>query len=168
MIYNNNLYYDNIYYYYESWKNMLIRLIIIFFGALTYYSYIYYYTSIIKYYTPVHVIFDFPIQYFIEKNILLIFTAIFFNDMLFTNEENLEKRFLADVSGDIGSIIGFLIYLEIIELNFCKLNYNLKNNIIKRGEIDYIESVFPSRNIALNNLMNDIYIDDKRTESIQY
>ena len=42
-----------------------------------------------------------------------------------------------DISGDIASIIGFLIYLEIIELNFCKLNYNLKKNIISRGENDY-------------------------------
>ena len=30
------------------------------------------------------------------------------------------------------SIISCLIYLEIIELNFCNLNYNLKKNIIKR------------------------------------
>ena len=146
---------------------MLIRLIIIFLGLLTYFFYIYYYTSIIKYYTPVHVIFAFPIQYFIEKNILLIFTAIFFNDMLF-NGDNLGYRFLADVSGDIGSIIGFLIYLEIIELNFCKLNYDLKKNITKRGEIDYNDSVFPSRSIVLNNLKSDIYIDEKRTDSNQY
>ena len=30
------------------------------------------------------------------------------------------------------SIISCLIYLEIIELNFCNLDYNLKKNIIKR------------------------------------
>ena len=38
-----------------------------------------------------------------------------------------------DESGDIISIIGFLIYLEIIELHFCNLDYNLKNNIINRS-----------------------------------
>ena len=39
----------------------------------------------------------------------------------------------ATISGDIICIIGFLIYLEIIELNFCNLNYNLKKNIAQRG-----------------------------------
>ena len=91
---------------------------------------------IIKLYTPIHVIFSFPIQYFIEKNFLLVFTSIFFRNDLFTEENQLEK-FLLDVSGDIISIFGFLIYLEIIELNFCKLNYNLKKNISARSEHDY-------------------------------
>ena len=47
---------------------------------------------------------------------------------------------MLDESGDIGSIIGFLIYLEIIELNFCGFNFNLKKNIIERSKIDYIKS----------------------------
>ena len=63
---------------------------------------------------------------------MLIFTAIFFRSHLFSEENQLEK-FLLDISGDIASIIGFLIYLEIIELNFCNLNYDLKENIIKRS-----------------------------------
>ena len=32
---------------------------------------------------------------------------------------------------------GLLIYLEIIELNFCNLNYNLKKAIIDRSIKDY-------------------------------
>ena len=51
-----------------------------------------------------------------------------------------------DISGDITSIIGFLIYLEIIELNFCGLSFNLKKYIILRGEKDYRHSV------ALDNM----------------
>ena len=38
-----------------------------------------------------------------------------------------------DISGDTFCIIGLLIYFEIIELNFCELNYDLKMNIAKRG-----------------------------------
>ena len=136
MSYNNELYYDNFFNYYESGKNLLVRLIIILLGLLTYFSYVYYYTLIIKYFTPIHVIFSFPIQFFIEKTFLLIFTAVFFREMLF-NGENLTSRFLADESGDIASIIGFLIYLEMIELNFCGLNFNLKKNIIIRSESEY-------------------------------
>ena len=44
-----------------------------------------------------------------------------------------------DEFGDFFSIIGFLIYLEIIELHFCNLDYNLKNNIIKRSNTEIQE-----------------------------
>ena len=134
--YNNKMYYDEFLNYIESGKNMLVRLIVIVLGMITFFFNKFFYTLIIKYYTPIHVIFSFPIQFFIEKTFLLIFTAIFFNDELFSKEKQLHK-FLLDVSGDIASIIGFLIYLEIIELNFCGLNYNLKKNIIDRGEDEY-------------------------------
>ena len=45
-------------------------------------------------------------------------------------------KFFLDVSGDICSFIGFLIYLEIIELKIFKLNYNTRKNIIKRRQED--------------------------------
>ena len=121
--YNDNLYYDEIHSYIESSKNMSARLIIIVLGIISFFCNKFFYTLIIKNYTPIHVIFSFPMQFFIEKTFLLIFTAIFFRSHLFSEENQLEK-FLLDISGDIASIIGFLIYLEIIELNFCKLNYN--------------------------------------------
>ena len=109
MIHNEKLYYDNFYNFYESGKNMLVRLIIIFFGALTYFSNVYYCTMIIKYFTPIRVTFSFPIQFFIEKTVLLILSAIFFRENLF-NGKNLAQKFLLDGSGDVASIIGFLIY----------------------------------------------------------
>ena len=40
---------------------------------------------------------------------------------------------LLDIIGDIFSLLGFLIYLEIIVLNFCKIDYNIKENIAKRS-----------------------------------
>ena len=139
------MYYDHILNYYESWKNILVRLIVIVLGMITFFLHKFFYTLIIKRYTPIHVIFSFPIQFFIEKTFLLIFTAIFFINHLFAKENQL-KKFLLDESGDIASIIGFLIYLEMIELNFWGfnynlkkniINYNLKKNIINRGEDDY-------------------------------
>lgn len=45
-------------------------------------------------------------------------------------------KFCLDLSGDLFSFIGFLMYLEIIELKFGNYDYNLKVNIIKRGIID--------------------------------
>ena len=138
--YNDKSYYDEIHSYIESSKNMSARLIIIVLGIISFFCNKFFYTLIIKNYTPIHVIFSFPMQFFIEKTFLLIFTAIFFRSHLFSEENQLEK-FLLDISGDIVSIFGFLIYLEIIELNFCKLNYNLKKNIISRGENDYKFSI---------------------------
>ena len=38
--------------------------------------------------------------------------------------------------GDFFALIVFLIYLEIIELNFCQLDYNIRINIIKRSNED--------------------------------
>ena len=106
----------------------------------------FFYTLIIKRYTPIHVIFSFPIQFFIEKTFLLIFTSVFYIDQLFKKENQLQK-FLLDESGDIASIFGFLIYLEMIELNFCGLDYNLKKNIIIRGEEDFRISVIDNNEI---------------------
>ena len=45
------------------------------------------------------------------------------------------------------SVLGNLIYLELIELNFCRLNYNLKKNILKRSKEDSV--------IELNNDMEE-------------
>ena len=154
----NELYYDNWDSYYISGKNMLVRLIIIVFGLLTYFANKYYMTLIIKNYTPIHVIFSFPIQFFIEKTFLLIFSAIFFRDELF-KKSNHVKKFLLDESGDIGSILGFLIYLEIIELNFCGFNFNLKKNIVERSKSDYMESVI-SQMIPLQDNFDDDSDDD--------
>ena len=133
---NTIFYFDNMYSYIESYKNFLVRLIVIALGMLSFFSNKFFYTLIIKTDTPIHVIFSFPIQFFIEKTFLLIFTAIFFVQDLFKTKEQL-KKFLLDISGDVASILGFLIYLEIIELNFCDLNFNLKKNIISRSESDY-------------------------------
>ena len=119
---------------------MLVRLIVIILGAITFFFNKYYCIMIIKYYTPIHVIFSYPVQFFIEKTFLLIFTAIFFPDELFTKQNQL-KKFLLNESGDIASILGLLIYLEMIELNFCGLNYNLKKNIIIRGKDEYKNSL---------------------------
>ena len=44
--------------------------------------------------------------------------------------------FFLDVSQDIIAVIGFLIYLEIIQLNFCQLSYNVRSKIIKRGMME--------------------------------
>ena len=89
---------------------------------------------IIKFLTPVHLIFSFPMYYFCEKLLLVINTFIF-EKVLFINPINFIKHiFLCDIIGDILSFFGFLIYLEIIVFKCCGLNTNLRQKIIDRGK----------------------------------
>ena len=46
-----------------------------------------------------------------------------------------------DIFGNFIAIFGFLIYLELIELGFCKLNYNLRKTIAKRSIDDIRQSI---------------------------
>ena len=43
-----------------------------------------------------------------------------------------------DITIILISSLGLLVYLEIIELNFCKLNYNLRENIIERSIKEFL------------------------------
>ena len=168
--FTNNIttkYFDNFSIYSSQIKNVffeIIRIIaqIIFFFLNKYFSIL-----IIKFFTPTHLIISFPVYYFILKIILIINTLIR-NHSFFDNSKKLNyktEKFLLDIFGDITSIVGFLVYLEIIELNFCGLNYNLRKNIInrgiselyldnekERGSIDEYEFEFGEVNYSVSNL----------------
>jgi hypothetical protein len=131
-------YFDNFYIYFQNIDFFEI-LNIIFFFLNKYFSIL-----IIKFFTPVHLILSIPAYYIIQKIVLIINTLIrehsFFNKKIFIYKT---EKFILDSSGDFVSFVGLFIYLEIIELNFCKLNYNLRTNIITRGSNDlykYIET----------------------------
>ena len=57
------------------------------------------------------------------------------------------------------TFFGLFVYLEIIVLNFCKLNYNLRENIIERSIKEYEDD--KSRLIKMNK-GNDV--DDENDE----
>ena len=121
------------YEHFSSSKIIFIFLIIfnIIFGFLKSLFYI----IIIKYLTPFHAISLPSIYYFLLLIILGINTLI--NKKEEKDSSGIEiLSIICDIFADFFSIIGIFIYSEIIELNFCEFNYNLKNNIIKRGDID--------------------------------
>lgn len=158
--YDDEMYFDKFLSYYESGMNLLVRLIIIVLASATHFFNKYYCTSIIKSYTPIHVIFSFPLEYFIEKNLALIYSVIFSREDLFKKDKQLEK-YLLDTFGDVGAIFGFVIYLEIIELNFWGFNYNLAKNIMNRGENDYqISMSFHQKIKEDNRLSTNLFGDD--------
>ncbi len=83
--------------------------------------------------TPVHIILSFPIFYIFNKSYLLLLNY-FYSDKKFCylDVEYAKEKLILDYSSDIVSIIGYLIYLEIIELHFCKFDYNIRRNIVYR------------------------------------
>ena len=71
----------------------------------------------------------------------------------------LTQKFILDCLGDIFSFFGFLVYLEIIELNCYGLNYNLRNKIITRARTD---SSLSDYNIC--DEINEENIDENKSE----
>ena len=128
-------YFDTFHFYKET--NWLIEPIVMILGILLFFGYQYFYLSIIKCLTPIHLIFTLPIYYFFQKIILSSYTMgskphTFF----FKKKGGKITKFSLDISGDISAFIGFLIYLEIIILNFKGFNYNIKKNIMIRSNVE--------------------------------
>ena len=127
--------------YFNSLKNETIssdakiEVINIFIGGAFFSGYKFYVLKIIETLTPLHKIFSYPIYYFMQKFIILLFKG---HDIFKDGNDNIYMKYklIIDLFSDLMSIIGFLIYIEIIELNFCDFNYNLRKNIILRGDKD--------------------------------
>ena len=133
---NNKTYFDSFIVYYDSFEgnNILSEIFKNIFATLSFCAQKFFSIKIIEYFTPTHLIFSFPVYFFIQKIVLIITTVIKEQSFFSENHINLiEYKFTLDISGDILSIIGFLVYLEIIELNFCDLDYNIKRNIMERA-----------------------------------
>ena len=50
-------------------------------------------------------------------------------------------HFLIAFFANISSGLGYLVYLEMVELNFCGLNKNTKQNITKRSQDNYLSMI---------------------------
>ena len=80
---------------------------------------------IIKYLNPAYFICSSSFYYFLLRLLRIIVS--------FIKKEDVENNEYLDFFIEIFSILGILVYTELIELNFCELDYNLKKNIIKRS-----------------------------------
>ena len=102
----------------------------------------YFYILLIKYLSPVYIIFANPLYFMNQKLMLGLYTLLMERTFFLIKNTYSIQKFYFDISGDLLSIFGFLIYLEIIELNCCDLNYNLKKNIIIRsyGDLSQLEN----------------------------
>jgi hypothetical protein len=156
---NVNTHFDNFLFYYSTIKNesdFFKEFIIVVAGMITYFYSQYNCLMVIKYLTPVYIIFSIPIYYFLQKILLIVYTLIRNHSFFYEKDEIRIKKFSLDISGDILSIIGFLFYLEIIEINCCNLNYNLRRTIMKRA---YFESYKCDRISSM--ISSEIELPDK-------
>ena len=65
-------------------------------------------------------------------------------------------------ASEIIAILGYAVYLEIIELNFCELDKDLRRKIIERGEREILQkSLDDNNNREENNSDDDIEIDNE-------
>ena len=131
-------------------NEIIYEIIIIFLGMITFFFRKYFMIKVIQNLTPVYLVLSNPLFYIFQKTILAINNFLkkrtfFSNDAI----DFIISKFILDCAGDLFSIIGFLIYLEIIELNFCDYNYNIKINITRRSLLESNEINEPEK--SFNN-----------------
>ena len=76
-------------------------------------------------------------------------------------KENIKVDNYFDLLSEVFGLIGILVYTELVELNFCDLNHNLKKNIIKRSEeeVENISDIDVDDTSKLNNDNDDLSIN---------
>ena len=128
---DNEYYFDSFSYYFKQlWRNdrnigmnllyLFLFLIQLFLNALR----LLFTFLIIKHLNPEYYLCSFGIYFFIVRLICLIDAIINKGDI---------KTNIYDLFVDVGSLIGVMIYLELIELKVYNLNQNLKKNIEMRS-----------------------------------
>jgi hypothetical protein len=129
--YKNSYYFDSIKIY---WKDLKFEeIFVVFVGFLAFFFKKLYTILVIKNLTPVHVIFSVPFRYLIQKVISISYSLI---KREYSKNKYKIYKLILDTSGDIFSWFGFLIYLEIFAIKFCNLDYDIKNNIMRRSFAD--------------------------------
>ena len=130
--YNNNKYIDSYNAYFSKWvkenaNDMKNEIMFLVFGGVSFFAYKFTTILVVRELTPLHKVFIYPIQYFFQKVI------VSYKLIQDSSKKFIVETYWIDIVSDIFAFLGFLIYLEIIELNFCELNYNIRKNIISRG-----------------------------------
>jgi len=114
---DNNTYIDNFYIYYQNLSEIddiseiIYEACLILFGMICKFFALYYDMLILKFLTPVHIIFYGPLYYFLIKLIVIFYnritTSYFFNGSGEDDKKNF-FQFFFDISGNFIAIFGFL------------------------------------------------------------
>ena len=71
------------------------------------------------------------------------------------------RKYLVELIAEILALMGYIVYLEIIELRFCGLNDDIKKNIMKRSAR---ESLLKEMDLNFSSSFDDSNIDDSEDE----
>ena len=160
---NYDLFFENLNVIYENFKIDLIYIIIIVFvDIITYSLYIFFFLSILKNLAPEYFFFLGSITGVFSQIIMMINNKISKGYFIADEEKDFKlllTKFLLNIIGNSLAVIGFLVYLEIIELNFCNLDYNIRRKIMERSIIDSIE-----RTSILDD-PNESFIEEKTSKT---
>ena len=163
---NNNKYFDNFLLYFKSFntkKDYYKEIIGLIFGIPFFILYKFFNLKIIQSLTPVHIIFSFPIFYILNKSYLLVLNYLKSEKQFcYLSVKFAKEKLILDFSSDAVSIIGYLIYLEIIELHFCKFDYDVRRNILDRCQLKTNKT---DLNISIKTGDDSDFIDEQRAES---
>lgn len=129
-------YFDNFRIYFKNLldldvKARLWELFIIIIGIIIFFYKKYFSLLVIHYLNPVYIIFSIPFRFLVQKLVSLLY-SIPYGDKVTSDKYKIYKLIL-DTLGDIISSFGFLVYLGILVLDFCNLDFDIVPNIMKRG-----------------------------------
>ncbi len=153
-------------YLYGKNKNYLIYMIIIICVDIISNSlFCYYFFLILKNLSPEFNFFIGSIVEIFIKIIQIFKNKIFYNYYFVENGEDYKIpliKFILTIIGNSLAFIGFLVYSEIIELNFYDFNYNIRRKIIERSIEDSIQRM--SINDDQNSSLIYDYTSNRNTE----
>ena len=159
---NYDIYIDNLFIFFKEFsfldsKDITFEIIIILFMMIFNFFSKYFDILVIIYLTPMHFLFSSLVYVFFKDLIELIRYIIEKKGKIADNDLYNYKEALLNILLYFFSFIGFMIFLEIIELNFCKLNYDLRKYIIERGISDINQSEINESiiNNEENSLLNN-------------
>ena len=166
---STELYFENFKLYFQKFsthevKDILLEIILILLLMIIFFCCKDFSILTIQYLNPVYMTFILPLYFFIQKLTLGIYTLIVEHSFFKVWSYYGILKFHFDISGDILSILGFLIYLEIIELKVCELNYNTKENIMSRSFKEINDMNETAKSFSLDEI--DESDDNKRTISM--
>jgi len=138
---NKTIYYlENYKIYFSDLKENIIKEIII--NLLGQFSFLFdsfFSLLVIKYLSPIHKIFSIPLYFFSQKTLLVIINLCKEHTFFSKNKiKYIHWKFTLDITSDLVSIIGLMIYLEIIVFNFCDFNYDTRESISIRAIDDIL------------------------------
>ena len=136
--YNNNCYIDNFY-------SIFTNFTFIQFVGLFFYSIV---IGILK------VLFDFIVRDYTMCHIYLYYQFIVIYSF-FKKKNNGTLSISINIVSIVIELLITLVFLEIIELKFCGLNKNIKENIEKRAMLDIVEKDSNDNNSVLSGVYSD-------------